>query len=201
MKALTWKKAQSLTPSEFGARIIKLLGDSAGENVTHRHIAEMTYRSYSRVMTWLAPSSKEPLPLNERHHMWLAVNEEIRNPSITNEVRKKGKRWTRCDSVVTWTQEDDDYIRENYRKIKAEKIAKHLGRSAAAIYQRAGNLKISANSSQKRRGYSSSDLKILSDVNYSDAEVAKRIGRPKTSVNTKRQRMGIYTGKRKGKKK
>lgn len=42
-----------------------------------------------------------------------------------------------CRRFMTWTDEDDAFLRENYMKISGAKIAKKLKRSVSSIYQRA----------------------------------------------------------------
>ncbi len=66
---ISWEDAQELSPNEFAKQMILVLGGDAN----YRTLAAMIYRSYSSIQTWCAPITQQPLPLNERHHLWLAV--------------------------------------------------------------------------------------------------------------------------------
>ena len=73
---ILWKDAVNLSANEFGELMIAYVGasmSSQNEKANYKILAKLIYRSHSRVQTWLAPNSKEPLPLNERHHIYLSV--------------------------------------------------------------------------------------------------------------------------------
>ena len=73
---ISWEEAKALSANEFGELMLAYIGasmSSQNKKATYKTLAKLIYRSHSRVQTWLSPQSKEPLPLNERHHIYLVV--------------------------------------------------------------------------------------------------------------------------------
>lgn len=60
-----------------------------------------------------------------------------------------------------WTSAENDYIRANYAKLGASKVAGHLGRSMQSVYQQAHALGISA-----KRPSAKSTLRKLGKISF-----------------------------------
>jgi hypothetical protein len=61
--------------------------------------------------------------------------------AVFQKARKMGLRLRQTPRP--WTEADDEYIRQNYKKIPTREIAEKLNRSLDAIINRAGPLGIS----------------------------------------------------------
>ncbi len=73
---ILWKEAVNLSANKFGELMLAYIGasmSSQNKKANYKLLAKLIYRSHSRLQTWLSPRSKEPLPINERHHIYLVV--------------------------------------------------------------------------------------------------------------------------------
>ena len=73
---ILWQEAKNLSANKFGELMLAYIGasmSSQNKTANYKTLAKLIYRSHSRVQKWLAPYSKEPLPLNEKHHIYLVV--------------------------------------------------------------------------------------------------------------------------------
>jgi uncharacterized membrane protein len=62
-------------------------------------------------------------------------------PAVFQKARRMGLKLRAAPHP--WTEEDDEFIRQNYRKIPTKEIAEKLNRSLDSIINRAGPLGIS----------------------------------------------------------
>lgn len=85
--------------------------------------------------------------------------------------------------LKTYTEDDDTYIKQNYKKIKTADIAKKLGVSSDAIIQRAAKLGLNTSNT---KNYSQEDKQFLID-NYSKiplSEICDKLGRTAHSIRS-----------------
>ena len=86
--------------------------------------------------------------------------------------------------VNEYTQEELEYIRENYHKVPAKDIAEHLNRSVASLYAKAQKLKV------YRDIYYTKEDDDFIKANYlkmSDKELGKALGRTHLSIMWRRK--------------
>lgn len=88
----------------------------------------------------------------------------------------------------SWSPEDEQFLRDNYRKMTYREMAKHLGRGEKAVKSRAAVLGI-----RKNRQWSSEDLQTLIDL-YPDTptrQLANRLGYGLTAVYGMAKKLGL----------
>jgi transcriptional regulator len=90
-----------------------------------------------------------------------------------------------------WTDREDAYMRENYRKQPAAKTAKRLNRSLRSIYQRANTLGLNEQRDQKALAKRKARIKTLHAKGWSDSEIAADIETDRRNVTRLRNTMGI----------
>jgi len=87
-----------------------------------------------------------------------------------------------------WTEQDLDFLRENYRKVSNQVIAEELGKTESAIKAKAGVLGL-----YQSRKWTPEQLRLLNE-NYADiqtGELANLIGRDIDSIYKKATKLGI----------
>ena len=166
----TWVEAQQLTANEFAKSSLTELKSFGGKG-TYAELARLIYRSESAVMTWCAPNSENPMPVDVRHHIWLAVAEYAR-------AKPKHRR--------LWSDDDDELLRKYHPTMTTAEIALLLGRSHSAIATRLGELGL-----KKMKPLTEADLVHIRNINLTNREVADLIGRRPSAVCTFRQSHNI----------
>lgn len=85
-----------------------------------------------------------------------------------------------------YTQEELDYIRENYHKIPAKDIAKHLNRPINSLYAKARQLNV-----YRDINYTKEEDDFIREnyLKMSDKEIGKALGRTHLSIMWRRNRM------------
>ena len=84
----------------------------------------------------------------------------------------------------TWTEEEIQFLKENYQKMTYYEISKRLGKSYASVCIKINRLELKK---QKRTNWSEEEERFIIE-NYprlSVKEIADALGRPKTSVSSK----------------
>ena len=129
------------------------------------------------MMTWCAPSSMEPLPLNERHHIWLAVKNE------SCELRSTGK-----NRASVWSAHDDEYLKDHYLSCTHAEMAAALGRSVAAVQIRCGYFGLN-----KRALWADVEDRYLIEnhSHESFSGMAKHLGRTVDAVKVRCLKLGL----------
>lgn len=90
----------------------------------------------------------------------------------------------------TWTQEEIDYIRENYGKISGQEIADHLGINRRLLVTEAQRHGIR---SPRNRDWKSSDLRILRERFPTGdlSQLSKDLGRTLPAIKAKARQLGL----------
>lgn len=168
--------------------MVSQLSELRHQKVAYSDLAAMIYRSKSRLQTWCAPSSSEPLPMNERHHIWLAVWCEV--CGVPPPVKKR--RFGREKPLRGWTDEEDDFLKANYKDLTHAEMAQKLDRTGSAVQVRCGYLGLRKFQNwSAQREYTEADLVVVQNTTLKNVEVARLIGRSNSSVWAKRKRLGI----------
>lgn len=87
-----------------------------------------------------------------------------------------------------WTEEEIEYIKDNYYKKSPEEIGKHLGRTRTAITAKAHDLELAINTA-----WSKEDEQFVID-NYqimTRKEMAIKLNRTKTAIDVKMSKLGL----------
>ena len=166
----TWIEAQKLTANEFAKSALAELKAWGGKG-TYAELAKLIYRSESAVMTWCAPNSENPLPVDGRHHIWLAVSEFVKN-------KPKHRR--------SWSDEDDELLRKFYPTMTHAELATYMGRSHSAIATRLSELGL-----KKINELTETEIAHLRNTALTNREVADIIGRSMQSVYNYRQSLDV----------
>jgi transcriptional regulator of aromatic amino acid metabolism len=166
----TWDEAQKLTANEFAKSALTEL-KKWGEKGTYAELAKLIYRSESAVMTWCAPNSENPLPVDVRHHIWLAVTEYAR-------AKPKHRR--------SWSGDDDELLRKYHPTMTTAEIALLLGRSHSAIATRLGELGL-----KKIKPLTEAELNHLKNATLTNREVAELTGRSIQAVYNYRKTLNV----------
>lgn len=100
--------------------------------------------------------------------------------SILNEILRKmhGR---------TWTKEDDEFLKQNYKNMKYKEIAKHLNRTESSIYSRLygfGLLKLTKLTDKEKEF-------ILNNQEMKLSEIAEMLGVTVKKVQNERHNLGI----------
>ena len=124
---ILWKDAEILHASDFGELMLAYIGasmSSTNKQPNYQTLASLIYRSHSRMQKWLSPNSKEPLPITERHHLYLAVL-----------CMHSQRRWSddEIEYISTTTKQYTDVARDISRSLNAITIKKQDLRSKACI--------------------------------------------------------------------
>lgn len=176
---ILWQEAKNLSANEFGELMLAYIGasmSSQNKTANYKTLAKLIYRSHSRIQTWLSPRSKEPLPLNERHHIYLAVL-----------CLQSQRRWQ--DNELNYL---DSSINKNY-----EDIALDITRTVNAITIKKQNLRkkkgITSNQKTNPLHFSDEDKKILLDHSLSNKhkKIHFNVKSESTILNWKRKLNGI----------
>lgn len=90
-----------------------------------------------------------------------------------------------------WSLQEDEFLKKEYKNNKSIKeIVEHLGRSNAAVRQRARYLGLSQNRpTQKQMILSKEQLEIIGDNKYSAREAAKKANVSETTVRNRRNEL------------
>lgn len=125
---ISWEQAEKLSANDFAKEMLKELGSDA----TYKTLACLIYRSQSRMQTWCSPSSKEPLPISERHHLWCVIRLEL----------NKKRQYTPEQLYVKkqWSKDADKFLTDSFGELSYKEIASELKRTVAAVKQRAAHL-------------------------------------------------------------
>lgn len=126
---ISWKQAQALTPNAFAKVMLAELEAQGEGKPGYAELARLIYRSHSRMMTWLAPASREPLPLNERHHLWLAVQHRTDKPETVTAPPELRQSWD-------WTEKEDDFLARHYQHMTHQQLADGLQRTRSSVSTR-----------------------------------------------------------------
>lgn len=175
---LTWTKASSLPANDF----IKLMRQELSNNgleSSYPAIAKLIYRSHSRMQTWCAPNSKEPLPMNERHHIWLVVRYAIESRAPRALLQK-------------WTEEETAYLISHYKSHTSKDIAAHLGRPISSVNNRLVKLDLRR---QEYVRFTKEDLALVRDLTLTAKQVALKTGKSISSIRNKRCKLKLKKGK------
>ena len=116
------------------------------------------------------------------------------NVGVNNLKLQKGQKPRRHASA--WSEEEDSFLKENYKDLSYDKLSENLGRSVHAVRNRMillGLKKCKAH----RRWTPADDEKLQTLIgkgkHYSIAEIARKMGVNKSSVRH-RVRKGVYRG-------
>lgn len=179
---ISWEKAELLSQQEFSVQLMLALADVGLTTGYHQTLADLTYIDTSQISAWFTLS--EPLPLRERHHLWLAVYH--RTFDVLNKYRS-----TKGVSLRRWTDAEDEIIINNYHRMTCAAIGKLIDRTASAVRGRCKILGLTKRQHKPREDYSPAEIRVLEDTNLSNRQVADRLERPIGCVWMKRKQMGI----------
>lgn len=126
---ISWKQAQALTPNAFAKVMLAELVAQGEIKPGYADLARLIYRSHSRMMTWLAPASREPLPLNERHHLWLAVQHRTDKLEVVTAPPELRQCWD-------WTEKEDDFIAQHHKRMTHQELADAIQRTRSSVSTR-----------------------------------------------------------------
>lgn len=96
--------------------------------------------------------------------------------------------------IKRWKKEEDNYIKNNFKKVSDEEMAKELGRSSAAVSVRRSYLGLSRRA--KHDWSDEEDEFIIKNYeSMTDAEIGNELGRSTSSVRSRRNNV-LHLGKR-----
>lgn len=64
---------------------------------------------------------------------------------------------------MSWTNEETNYLKENWSNLKVKELMSNLNKSSSSIYNKAENLKLGVNGQSIRRPWTNEDIIYLSD--------------------------------------
>ncbi len=86
-----------------------------------------------------------------------------------------------------WTEQEIEFLKENYRKLPAIEVAKILNRKVRDIFQKTHRLNL-----EGKRHWTEEEIKVLRDtIHLTSKETAKLLNRSVGSVDAKRFELGI----------
>lgn len=97
-----------------------------------------------------------------------------------------------------WTEEEIEFLKENYEKEKPEKIAEELSRSLSSVYCKAQSLNLSSKRCGYGRKWTSEEEKYLKE-NYSELppqKIADELDRSLNSVYGKAKNLDLKSSRR-----
>ena len=103
-------------------------------------------------------------------------------------IKTNGDSATR--SGMSWSQEEIEFLRENYERLGYERIGEELGRSSLAVHKRARALGLSS----KRRGRWSKEEDDFLREHYAtlgSRRISERLGRSDRSVRVRASKLNI----------
>lgn len=146
-----------------------------GKRLTNDQVAELALVQRNVVEAWRAPphsSSHRTMPLHRR----LLLIYRLRDQAKTH--------------TAPWTEEESQFLRDNYGHRSHAELAAEIGRTPAAVGMQISVLGLNHN---KRRPFSEQEIEYIREhyATQTKTEIAKTLGRHPVVVMNKARELGL----------